>query len=94
VTEIQRLRRTILDLHGVDSSHFRSEPVHERVDGQTVWKGVVEVFALKGHPKAGFAYAWGQDTDDGGRRYIAVLGIGPIKSARDAVCASIVADDA
>ena len=93
MTEIQRLHRTILDLHGVQSSHLRSETVHEAVDGETVWKGVVEVFALKGHPKAGLAYAWGQDTADGGRRYFAVLGVGPIKSARDAVCALIVAGE-
>lgn len=89
--EIDRLRRVIRNLHGVDSSHLRSVPVHETVDGQTVWKGVVEVFSLKGHPKAGLAYAWSDPTDDGGRSYMAVLGVPPIKTAADAVRAVIVA---
>ena len=48
MTEREKLRRVIRDLHGVDSSHLRSEPVHETFQGQTVWEGVVEVFALKG----------------------------------------------
>ena len=51
----------------------------------------MEVFALKGHPKAGLVYACAHETDDGGRRYVAVLGVAPIKSARDAVRASIAA---
>jgi len=89
--EIDRLRRVIRDLHGVDSSHLRSVPVHETVDGQTVWQGVVEVFSLKGHPKAGLAYAWSDPADDGGRSYMAVLGVPPIKTAADAVRAVIVA---
>lgn len=90
--ETRRLQRTIRDLHGVDSTHLRSETVCERLEGETVWEGVVEVFALKGHPKAGLAYAWSQPTDDGGRRYVAVLGVNPIKSARDAVRVSIAAE--
>jgi hypothetical protein len=57
-----------------------------------VWKGVVEVFALKGHPKAGLAYAWSHETDDGKRRYIAVLDVDPIKSTQDAGRASIAAE--
>ena len=87
----ERLRRVIRDLHGVDSSYVRSERVHETFEGQTVWDGVVEVFSLKGHPKAGLAYGWGEETDDGGRRYVAILGMPPIRSARDAVLASIAA---
>ena len=92
MTERERLRRTIRDLHGVDSSHLRSEKVLETFEGQTVWEGMVEVFSLKGHPKAGLAYGWSQATDDGGRRYVAILGVPPIKSARDAVLVSIAAD--
>ncbi len=56
--------------------------------GETVWKGVVEVFAFNGRPKAGLAYAWAPETDKGGRRYVAALGVPPIKSAQDAVRAS------
>ena len=92
MTERERLRRAIRNLHGVESSHLRSERVHETFQGETAWEGVVEVFALKGHPKAGLAYAWSHETDEGGRRYIAVLGMPPIKSAQDAVRASIAAE--
>ena len=73
MSEIARLQKAIRDLHGVESTHLRSEPVHETFQGETAWEGVVEVFALKGHPKAGLAYAWSHETDEGGRRYVAVL---------------------
>jgi len=53
IPEIDRLRRAIRDLHGVEGTHLRSEPVHETFQSETVWEGVVEVFVLKGHPKAG-----------------------------------------
>ena len=91
MSERRRLQKAIRDLHGVESTHLRSESLHETFQGETVWEGVVEVFALKGHPKAGLAYAWSHETDEGGRRYVAVLGVPPIKSARDAVRASIAA---
>src|SRR5439155_12499028 len=83
MTERDRLRKTIRDLHGVESSHLRSARVQEVFEGQTVWEGVVEVFALKGHPKAALAYASSCETDDGGRRYVAVLRVHPIKTAQD-----------
>jgi len=57
-----------------------------------VWDGVVEVFGLKGHPKARLAYAWSHETDDGGRRYVAVLDVHKIRSAQDAVRASMAAE--
>ena len=79
IPETNRLRRAIRDLHGVESTHLRSVPVHETFQGETVWEGVVEVFALKGHPKAGLAYAWSHQTDEGGRRYVAVLGVDPMR---------------
>ena len=92
MTESDRLRKTIRDLHGVESTHLPSVRVQETFQGQTVWEGVVEVFGLKGHPKAGLAYAWSYETDDGGRRYVAVLGVHPIKTAQDAVRVSIAAE--
>jgi len=90
--DVKRLQKAIRDLHGVDSSYLRTEPVHETFQGETVWDGVVEVFALRGHPKAGLAYAWSHETDEGGRRYIAVLGVPPVNSAQDAVRAAIAAE--
>jgi hypothetical protein len=91
MTDRERLRKAIRDLHGADATHLRSEHVHETFQGQTVWEGIVEVFALKGHPSAELAYAWSHETDEGGRRYVAVLGVPPVNSAAEAVQASIAA---
>jgi hypothetical protein len=66
-------------------------PVHEVFRGQTVWKGDVEVFDISGNPIAARAYAWSEKPPTG-ERFFAVLGKPPIKSALDAVRASIVAD--
>ncbi len=92
MTEVDKLTKAIRDLHGVDATHARSESVHETFRGETVWDGVVEVFAIRGHPKAQLAYGWSHETDEGKRRYVAVLGVPPIKSAQDAVRASIAAE--
>ena len=91
MTDIERLRQAIRDLHGVDSEHLRSESLREMFRREIAWEGTVGVFALKDHPMAQLAYAWWQETDEGGRRYFAVLGVDPIKSAQDAVRASIAA---
>ena len=61
---IKELGETIYRLHGAKAKHAKSVPVKEVFNGQTVWDGVVEVFDLKGHPKASKAYAWANDTDD------------------------------
>ena len=90
--EIPRLVRAIRDLHGVEGTHVRSESIKETFEGETVWEGVVEVFSIRGHPEATTAYAWGFQNDDGHRAYTAVLGVDPIRTARDAVRAAVVAE--
>ena len=90
--EIERLQQAIRDLHGLESTHLRSEAVRETFRGKTVWEGMVDVFVVTGHPKASVAYAWSHETDEGGRRYVAVLGVDPIKSPLDAVRAHIVSE--
>lgn len=89
--EIAELQKAILRLHGAAAEHLESVPVHEAFNGETVWKGVVEVFTLTDH-KAGKAYAWSHEADSGGRRYVAVLHHPPIDSPLKAVQASIVAE--
>jgi len=91
MTEIERLRQAIRDLHGLDGSYVRSVAVKETFRGETVWDGVVEVFAINGSDKAAYAYAWSYETDEGGRRYLAILGVPPILGPRDAVRAAIAA---
>ena len=69
-------------------------PVEESFRGQTVWKGIVEVFKLIGHATAKLCYAWGHAEKDTGKevRIVTVLGVPPIDSPSKAVQVSIVAD--
>jgi hypothetical protein len=92
MSEIDKLAQVIRDLHGAEATHVRSELVRETFRGETVWEVVVEAFAIRGHPKATTAYAWAHETDEGKRRYVAVLGVPPVNSAVDAVRASIAAE--
>ena len=88
---IELLQQAIRDLHGCDSTHAYSVPVKETFEGQTVWEGVVEVFALQSHSTATRAYAWSHAIDDSEkRRYVAVLHQGPVNSPEAAVRAAIV----
>jgi hypothetical protein len=75
---IERVKLALEHLHNCGAIHCATVPVHEVFRGQTVWQGDVEVFDLTGHPKAKRAYGWSETP--------------PIKSAMDAVRASIVAD--
>jgi hypothetical protein len=88
---IEELRGVIRHLHGADATHIESVPVKETFRGETVWDGVVEVFALHGHPKASRLYAWSHDTDDPikPKRHVTVLHVAPITSAVMAVRAAI-----
>lgn len=89
---IAELQDIIRKLHGVESKHVESVPVKETFQGKTVWDGIVEVFELKGHPKAARVYAWAYDTDNPKqpRKHVTVLHIFPAISAVAAVRAAIV----
>jgi hypothetical protein len=90
--DLEALRTAIRNLHGVDSTWIESVPVHETFQGETVWQGEVQVFDLTNHPKAKRAYAWSYATEGTKRRYMAVLGLGPVKDAATAVRVAIAAD--
>jgi hypothetical protein len=92
MTEVERLQKAILDLHGLKSTHVQSVPVHETLEGKAIWSGTVEVFQVQGHDRARFAYAWNYEDDSGKRHYVAVLGVPPVNSASDAVRAYIVSE--
>jgi hypothetical protein len=94
VNHIEELQDVIRKLHGSESTHVETVPVKETFQGQTVWEGKVEVFALHDHPKASRVYAWSHDTDDADspRRHVTVLHIPPATSPLKAVQASIVSD--
>ena len=87
----ERLAEIVRKLHGVETTHVRSEPVHEQFQGETIWQGIVEVFTVRGHPTATTAYAWTYEDDDGKLHHLAVLGVPPVDSAQDAVKAAVVA---
>jgi hypothetical protein len=92
MNDIERLKKTVRDLHGSDSTHLLSVPVHEAFQGKVVWDGDVEVFLLSDHPHAKQAYAWSYRNDAGELRNVAILGAPPIKTAVDAVRAFLVAE--
>jgi hypothetical protein len=88
---IERLTLAVNHLHGCDSKHIESVPVEEVYEGKTVWQGIVEVFEVRGHPKANKVYAWshvhGKNDDD--ERFVAVLGLPPVTSPETAVKVAI-----
>lgn len=91
---ILTLQMVIRELHGCGSTHVETVPVHEVFKGQTVWQGDVEIFELKGHPKAKRCYAWSHidGPNDEGERAVTVLEIPPVDSATNAVRVQIVKD--
>ena len=92
MNDLGSLQSAIRQLHGCESAHVESVLVHETFQGATVWDGVVEVFSLVGHPTARRCYAWNYQQDVGGTRYLAVLELPPVDSARRAVQVAIAAD--
>ena len=89
---IQELRQIIHHLHGAKAQHVESVPVKELFQGKTVWDGVVEVFDLRGRPKANRTYAWSHDTGDPDhpKHHVTALHIPPVVSPQTAVRAAIV----
>ena len=88
---IPALVEAIRHLHGVEATWVESVPVHEQHEGKTVWEGEVQVFAVQ-HPKTNRAYAWSHDSDNGKRRFHAVLGVAPVDSAVAAVRVAVVSE--
>jgi hypothetical protein len=88
---IAELQAAILNLHGCESTYLESVPVIEEFNGETIWQGEVEVFEIRGHPRAKRCYAWGHVTGDNdqARRYVTVLELPPVTSPQTAVRAGI-----
>ncbi len=89
---LDELRQAVEHLHNCSASHSGSAPVIEEFKGQTVWKGQVEIFDVKGHPKATRCYAWEHGIDRGGIKYQAVLELPPVHSPTTAVQSAIVSE--
>ena len=91
---IEELQAALLNLHGVTSTYVESVSVNEEFHGETLWQGEVEVFDIRGHPKAKRAYAWGHATceEDQARRYVTVLELPPVDSPQTAVKVAIASE--
>jgi hypothetical protein len=82
---ISRLRDAIRALHGCESTHLHPVRVDEKLSSGVVWRGDVEVFRLKAHDRAHYAYAWEQADESGNVEPIVVLRIPPVETPAQAV---------
>ena len=90
---IASLKQAVEGLHNAKAKYKKKTHVKETFEGQLVWEGDVYIFDLKDHPKAKLAYAWSSPVEGSdNKRFYAVLHAPPIKSAQDAVRASIAND--
>ena len=91
---LSALRVAIWNMHQCSAVWERTEHVHESFSGKTVWDGDVEIFTAMQHPKAKRVYAWAHldGPKDQKSRFVTVLELPPVKDARTAVQASIMAD--
>lgn len=88
MNDIVKRSRAVAAMHGCGCLHVGTSTVVETINSQTVWQGQVEAFDLIGHLKAHRPYAWLYQDDDR-TQYMAVLGLPPIDSPREAVQAAI-----
>lgn len=90
---IEELQAGFLKLHGCDATYVETVPVVEEFQGETIWQGDVEVFDIRGHPKATRGYGWGYVASESeGRRYFTVLELPPVDSPQTAVKAAIMSE--
>ena len=87
------LKRAVEKMHGCRAKFREVVAVVETFRGKLVWDGEVQVFDVTRHPTAKVCYVWSSPVEGTERRKVfAVLGIPPVKTAVDAVRASIVAE--
>ncbi len=91
---IAKLKDAILRLHGCEAEYAGREEVIETFQGETVWSGHVEIFNIRGHPKAKRCYAWSHSAgkNDKGERFVTVLELPPVDSPETAVKVAVAAE--
>jgi len=72
--------------------HRESVDVHEMLDGNTIWKGQVEIFDLTGPAEAKRCYAWAYCEKGQNLQFISVLASYLVDSPQKAVRAAIFYD--
>ena len=86
---IKQFKQAVEKACQCNARHVASKAIIEGFEGQVVWDGVVEVFDLKGHPKAMRCYAFYFVQDNGETVIKTVLGIPPVDSEVSAVRTAI-----
>jgi hypothetical protein len=91
--EVQKLRDAVETQYVCTATFAECTPVTERFERKKVWKGVVYVFDITGHPRATKAYAWSSPIDGSNkRRVIALLHQPPVTSPEEAVVEAVFAE--
>jgi hypothetical protein len=85
---LQHLCQSFRRNHNCEAEHVETVPVVHRKKGKEVWRGNVEVFNLKGHPKAIRGYAWTVDQLKA-METTTVLKLPPVDSPKTAVRSTI-----
>jgi hypothetical protein len=91
-TEIYLLQSAIQQLHNCEAAHLKTVFVDEKFQGTVIWRGDIEVFELKGHPKAQRCFAWFHSEPGKGVRPVALLERWPIISPQAAIRFAIAFD--
>ena len=86
------LQSAIEQTHKCMAVHSQTVRVHEKLDGQTIWNGEVEVFDLDGHAEAKKCYAWSHEEAESNTRFVTVLHKRPVNSPEMAVRSAIFFD--
>lgn len=90
---IEALQQAVEGLHHCKAKYREKTHVKETFEGALVWEGDVYLFDLEGYSAAKLAYAWSSPVKGSKKRkFYAVLHADPVKSAQDAVRASIASD--
>lgn len=87
---IEKIKDAVQVVNRCKAEYLESVLVREMFRNQIAWEGVVEVFAITGHPRASKCYAWAVQGDKEDH-YTTVLEIPPVDSPNAAVRASIAA---
>lgn len=91
--DLEYLKLAVEGLHKCIATFKEKVNVTETFEWELVLEGVVFVFDLAGHSKVKISYAWSSPIPQSDQQRIyAVLHQGPVKSAQDAVRASIASD--
>jgi hypothetical protein len=86
------LQDAVQRLHKCEAIHMKTVSVLESFQGRTIWEGNVEVFEVKGHPRAARCFAWLLQEDGDCPRCVALLDTWPVTSPGTAVRTAIAMD--